>query len=190
MAERVGFEPTVGIAPNAGFQDRCIQPLCHLSVPIGAAGRADSSSPQALFRPPRLRVASAARRQIRCIGHRSHTCLMGALGSLLQLFWWMHWTVCDRGIRCVTGRRRIPSVCWPPSKLAWGEPEKVTYGSPSDRCRRSRRVSWLHGGRVLARGQPRSAARHAQGRSHYRELDSAACSASRSRFAANPCSSC
>ena len=45
LAERVGFEPTVGcptaegerfelsgVISSAGFQDRCIKPLCHLSV--------------------------------------------------------------------------------------------------------------------------------------------------------------
>lgn len=32
MEERVGFEPTIPISRNNGFQDRRIQPLCHLSA--------------------------------------------------------------------------------------------------------------------------------------------------------------
>ena len=31
MEERVGFEPTIPISQNNGFQDRRIRPLCHLS---------------------------------------------------------------------------------------------------------------------------------------------------------------
>ncbi len=31
MEERVGFEPTIPIPRNNGFQDRRIRPLCHLS---------------------------------------------------------------------------------------------------------------------------------------------------------------
>jgi hypothetical protein len=33
MEERVGFEPTVPLSRNNGFQDRRIRPLCHLSKP-------------------------------------------------------------------------------------------------------------------------------------------------------------
>ena len=32
MAERVGFEPTVPMNRDNGFQDRRVQPLCHLSA--------------------------------------------------------------------------------------------------------------------------------------------------------------
>jgi hypothetical protein len=32
----VGFEPTIEVAPDAGFQDRCVQPLRH---PAGWAVR-------------------------------------------------------------------------------------------------------------------------------------------------------
>jgi hypothetical protein len=31
LEERVGFEPTVPLSRNNGFQDRRIRPLCHLS---------------------------------------------------------------------------------------------------------------------------------------------------------------
>ena len=31
VAEEVGFEPTVPVTRHGGFQDRCIQPLCHSS---------------------------------------------------------------------------------------------------------------------------------------------------------------
>ena len=40
LEERVGFEPTIPITRDNGFQDRRIQPLCHLSVnSTGAPGR-------------------------------------------------------------------------------------------------------------------------------------------------------
>jgi hypothetical protein len=32
MEERGGFEPPISISGNNGFQDRRIQPLCHLSI--------------------------------------------------------------------------------------------------------------------------------------------------------------
>ena len=35
MAERGGFEPPIRNKPYAGFRDRCIQPLCHLSNCVG-----------------------------------------------------------------------------------------------------------------------------------------------------------
>ena len=94
------------------------------------------------------------------------------------------------GPPCVTGRRRIPSVCWPSSKLPCGDPEKVTYGSPSDRCRRSRRVSWLYRDRVLARGIPRNAAEQAAATGvHYLGRESARARSARSSVEIGQCSS-
>ncbi len=31
LVEREGFEPPIPVSRYGGFQDRCIQPLCHLS---------------------------------------------------------------------------------------------------------------------------------------------------------------
>ena len=42
MAEGVGFEPTMGGYPHAGFQDQCLKPLGHPSEAedgVGAATR-------------------------------------------------------------------------------------------------------------------------------------------------------
>ena len=57
MAERVGFEPTVEVAPYNGFRDRRLRPLSHLSV--GAEACCNRAVPHALrCRGTRLRLTS------------------------------------------------------------------------------------------------------------------------------------
>ena len=56
VAERVGFEPTVGVTPYNGFRDRRLRPLSHLSAPI------DCTWPRGLPQSPDARITRPGRR--------------------------------------------------------------------------------------------------------------------------------